>query len=992
MQRIAKSIAAMALLFALAAPSASALTPDYIKDFKADVWKDDPGTHVQTQAGSTPKTGITAFDIKTNMLGQTPEQLKRIRVDLPPGLISNPAATPLCSQADFTADSCDPKSQVGEVTLTASNVTPTPSKVFNLEPAAGQVSDFAFKASFAGIPTPLITHIIGGVRDTTDFGLFFTIDVPQLPPPGLNLSHSELKFFGNPGDADWGTGADDAPFIRLPTACAGPQTTMLTVDTYEGNTYATSVGTKDDFGQPIGATGCDKVPFAPTLSVIPSSTQRDAPVGAAVNIGVPWQNTPNTSPDDVTHLASAHVKNTVVTLPPGMTISPSAANGLQACTDDQFGQGTHNAITCPDGSKVGTATIETPVLPGANPGEGAKLTGNVYLGQPLADNPYRLFVDAESAKYGVVVRLKGTVTPDPVTGQLKTTFADTPQVPFTNFSLNLNPGPNATLASPLACGTATTTSAITPYSGNADAAPSSAYTVDLDGNGGQCPPTPFNLGFSAGTSNPLAGAFTPFSLTITRDDGQQFLSGLTVTQPPGLLGVIQSVPLCQNVLALSGACPEESRVGTSTVSSGPGPAPFTLSGPVYLAGPYGGGPFSLVIAIHALAGPFDLGTVVVRAPIKVDPTDSHLAIDTPSLPTILQGIPLRLRSVNVTIDRSNFLFNATNCDQHAVGARLVSTDGATQDVSAPYKPTGCESLPYAPKMTATTNAAQRGAPAGLTVNLSQSRGEANTKSVSVKLPNQLGARLSTINLACPEDTFKANPKTCAAGSKVGTVSAVTPLLAQPLTGTVYLEAHKPPSLPTLEAVLEGSGITVDLSGKLNLSNGITSTFDTVPDVPITAFSLSLPPSASNSALQATADLCAATLPLVATINGQNGKKVSVNSAVEVIGCGFAITKASVKKRTATLSLRVPAPGAVKVTGKGLKTVKKSFAKAGTYTVKTKLTKKGVKSLKRALRAKKKSKRKLVLKVAASYAPKKGSTVGGEPVKAGKASKKLTFRK
>jgi hypothetical protein len=973
MQRIAKSIAMAAFLFALAAPNAFAA--DFIDSFSADVWKDAAKTIVETRAGSTPDSGVTDFTI-TNMAGLTGEQIKNIRVDLPAGLISNPAATPQCPQADFPA--CDADTQIGTVDLQAALV-PGSAPVYNLVPDDGHVSDFGF--AVGGI---LTTHIIGGVRDTGDFGLFFTIsDVPN----NINLNHSKLTFFGDPA-ANNGGGGSHAPFIRLPTACVGPQVTRLTIQTYSGNTYTKdSVTTDHAMPTPheIGASDCDKVPFAPTIGVTPSTTQRDAPVGAAVNIGVPWQTDP-------AELASAHVKNTVVTLPPGMTISPSAANGLQACTDAQFAQGTHDAITCPDASKVGTATIETPVLPGANPGEGAKLTGNVYLGQPQADNPYRLFVDAESARYGLVVRLKGTVTPDPVTGRLKTTFADTPQVPFTNFTLNLNPGPNATLASPLTCGTATTTSAITPYSGNADAAPSSSYTVDLDGKGGSCPPTPFNLGFAAVTSNPLAGAFTPFSLTINRDDGQQFLSGLTVTQPPGLLGVIQSVPLCDESLAAAGTCPETSRVGTSTVASGPGTAPFTLSGPVYLAGPYGGGPFSLVIAIRAIAGPFDLGTVVVRAAIKVDPTDSHLTIETPSLPTILQGIPLRLRMVSVAIDRSNFLFNATNCDQHAVGATLKSSDGATQDVSAPYQPTGCDALPYAPKMTAVTRAAKRGDPAGLTVSLSQSPGEANTKSVSVKLPNQLGARLSTINMACPEDTFKADPKTCGAGSKVGTVSAVTPVLAQPLTGTVYLEAHKPPSLPTLEAVLEGSGLTVDLSGKLNLSNGITSTFDTVPDVPITTFSLALPPSASNSALQATADFCAAKLPLVATINGQNGKKVDVNSAVDVAGCGVAITKAVVKKRNATLSVRIPAPGVVTISGKGLKKVKKSFAKAGTYKVRTKLTKKGVKALRKALKAKKKSKRKLVIKATAKYAPRKGSTAAGEAVKASKASKKLTFKK
>lgn len=983
MQRIAKVVVTAAVALGLTAPSAYATS--FISGFSADVWHDAAQTQVETQAGSTPDTGVTDFTI-TNTAGMTSEQIKNITVDLPPGLISNPAATPLCSQTDFGNNNCAADTQIGTVNLTASG-TPVSANVYNLVPADGNVSDFGFQAAgVSGLPvgTPLVTHIIGGVADTTDYHLFFRI---SNVPNGINISHSRLTFFGDPA-AKTGHGTA-APFIRLPTACAGPQTTTLTIETYSGNTY-TATSTTNDHASPtpnlIGATGCDQLPFTPSLSMTPSTTQRDAPVGATVDIGVPWQSDP-------TMLAQSHVKNTVVTLPPGMTISPSAANGLKACTDDQFGQGTSNSINCPVESKVGTATIKTPVLQGANPGDPAELTGAVYLGQPLPDNPYRLFVDAASTRYGLDVRLEGTVTPDPKTGQLTTTFANTPQVPFTDFILNLNPGPNATLASPLACGQAKTTSDIAPYSGNADATPNSSFTVDQDGKGGACPDaTPFNLGFVAGSTNLAAGAFSPFGLTVTRDDGEQFLSGLTVTQPPGLLGIIQSVPLCDDANAAAGTCPDASRVGTSTVASGPGSAPFSLSGPVYLAGPYGGGPFSLVIAIRALAGPFDLGTVVVRAAIKVDPTDSHLVIDTPSLPTILQGIPLRLRSVNVSIDRANFLFNPTNCGPLAVAATLKSSDGATQNVSAPFQATGCDALPYAPQMTASSTAAKRGDPAGLTVSLSQAPGEANTRSVSVKLPGQLGARLSTVNQACPEATFMADPTSCNAGSKVGTVLAVTPLLAQPLDGTVYLEAHQPPHLPTLEAVLQGSGITVDLSGNLDLSNGIKSTFQTVPDVPITTFRLTLPPSASNSALTATADLCSGTLPLVATILGQNGKQVDVNSTVGVAGCGIAITKATVNKRAVTLKLLVPSAGTVAVSGKGIGNARKSVGAAGATTMRVKLSKVGLKALRRALHQKKKSRRKLTIAIRAAFTPKNGQTAGGQPVRASSATRKVTFKK
>jgi hypothetical protein len=414
-----------------------------------------------------------------------------------------------------------------------------------------------------------------------------------------------------------------------------------------------------------------------------------------------------------------------------------------------------------------------------------------------------------------------------------------------------------------------------------------------------------------------------------------------------------------------------------------------------LTGPYGGGPFGLAIVVRAIAGPFDLGTVVVRSAIKVDQHDSHLVIDTPALPTILQGIPLRLRTVAVTIDRANFLFNPTNCDPLAVGATFTSSDGATQQASAPFQATGCDALPFAPTMTITSRAAKRNdvTGAGLTVNLSQGPGEANTKSVTVKLPKQFGARLTTVNLACPEKTFQADPTTCAAGSKVGTVTAVTPLLAQPLSGIVYLQAHSEQAkLPTLEAVLQGQGITVDLSGTFNLGNGITSTFGAVPDVPISSFTLALPPG-PGSALAASSDLCAQALTFDVSILGQNGKTVDrKNNAVEVAGCGVVITGAKVKGRKARLTVRTPAAGVFTIKGKVIGTVRKTVKAATTSKVTVRLSKKGVKALKKALKAKKKSKRKLVTKVKATYVPKKGAKVAGEAVKKSSASKKLTFKK
>jgi hypothetical protein len=704
----------------------------------------------------------------------------------------------------------------------------------------------------------------------------------------------------------------------------------LTVDSYEDTTPVTATDTT-----PTGASGCDQVPFDPSIAVTPGTTQADAPTSAAVDLHVPQ------SYDDFTKLATAHVKDVRVTLPDGMTINPAAANGLAACTDAQFGKGTHDPIACPDGSKIGDVEIDTPVLPDA-------LTGAVYLGRPLPDDPYRLFVEAHG--FGLTVRLAGSAHPDPQTGQLTATFTDTPQVPFEHFILTFHGGPNATLATPLHCGAATTTSALTPYSGRPAATPTSAFTVDADGKGGACPATPFNLGFAAGTQDTRAGAFSPFSVDVTRDDRQNLLSKLSIRQPAGMLGVLSSVPLCGEAGAAGGSCPESARIGTASVKSGAGPQPFGLSGPVYLTGPYAGAPFGLSIAIRALAGPFDLGTVVVRAAIHVDPADSHLTIDADPLPQVLQGIPLRLREVAVTIDRSGFIFNPSSCAPLAIHGTLTAVDGTVQEADAPFQATGCDRLPFSPSLSAVADGrTSAAAGAGLKVTLTQPPGQANVKSVSVQLPRQFTARGTTVAGACPETTFTGNPAGCP-NARVGTVHAETPLLSGALDGPVYLVAH-PTGLPTIEALMSGQGLNIDLSGTVSFAaTGITSAFNAVPDVPITRFVLDLP-RGPHSALSASKGLCNGALSMPATIVGQNGATITRTTPVAVTGCGLKILRARVKKTIATLTVQVPKAGRLTAGGKGLKTARRSIRSApATVTLKVRLSKAGRRALARRQRA------------------------------------------
>jgi hypothetical protein len=908
-------LVAAVLALGFAAPAHAAFG---VQNFTAEVWKDAAHTQLETQAGAHPFDGVTSFTFNQTILGNPDGNVQNIRVDLPPGLVSNPEATPRCTDAQFP--NCPKETQIGTEQLVAEPLlvpVPYTAKIFNMETGSGEVSDFAFTVP---ILAPR-TDIVGGVRDTGDFGLFFTISgVPAIS----SLVSSTLTFWGVPADPAHNTErggpstAEPIPFLSLPTECAGPQTTTLTVTSWPPTQTVTATATT-----PVGASGCASVPFNPSISVTPGTTQADEPTSAAVTLHVPQSS-------DAGTLATAHVKDVSVTLPDGMTINPAAANGLAACTDTQFGKGTHDAIGCPAGSSIGAVSIATPVLP-------APLTGSVYLGQPLPDDPYRLFVEAHG--FGLTIRLIGSVHPDSNTGRLTATFANTPQVPFTDFALTFNGGPTATLATPPDCGPAHTTSALTPYTGQPPATPGSTFTVDADGAGGACPPTPFDLGFAAGTQDPHAGAFTPFTVTVTRADRQKLLSRLSIRQPPGMLGVLSSVPLCGDADAADGTCPVSARIGTASVKSGAGPQPFALSGPVYLTGPYAGAPFGLSIAIRAIAGPFDLGTVVVRAAINVDSADSHLTIDADPLPQVLQGIPLRLREVSVAIDRPGFFFNPTTCDPLEIHGTLTAVDGTVEEASSPFQAIGCSDLPFSPELSAVADGkTSEKDGASLKVTLRQPRGQANVRSVSVQLPKRLTARGSTVTGACPEVTFKAGPAACA-NALVGSVHAATPLLTGPLDGPVYLVAHAT-GLPTLEALLQGQGLNIDLSGTVTFAAaGLSSTFGSVPDVPITSFVLDLP-KGPHSALSATKGLCGGGLTMPTTIVGQNGARIQRDTPISVTGCGLRILSARVKKSTVTVTVEVSQLGRLSGHGAGLGFTSKQVTRGGHVQLKLHLTKYG----------------------------------------------------
>ncbi len=943
-----------------------------------------------TVAGSHPFCAFTGFTVNQTSSGAPVGTVKDVRVDLPPGLIPNPQATAhKCSNIT----SCPADSQVGAESLIVyalgiktcfADTCPSGTlklgkalPIYNMAPAGGALADFAFDVIGNRV------DVVGGVRDVPsngqpgDYGEYFTIsNLPnKLFGIPLQTVSSTLVFFGDPSAQDGG--ASGTPFLTNPSTCGGPQTTELALDSYEApGQFQTA-----SFATPVGASNCPSLTFptgalAPTLTVTPTdasgnavaSVPRDTPAGVAIDLKVPQDNT-FSNPDGSPRQGTPQVRNVSVTLPPGFTINPGAAAGLQTCTDAAFGQGT-TTPACPGVAPVGTVSITSPPL-------AAPLTGNVYLRTPDKNDsdPFRLFVDAEAP--GLTIRLVGSIHPDPSTGQLTATFTGNPQVPFSDLTLQFDGGSGAVIASPLACGKAGASATLTPWSGAAPASAAGSATVDADGKGGACPsPPPFAPSVSTSLSTLAGGASTALTLGVSRSDGQQYLSGVNAQLPPGLLGLLASVTPCSDSDATAGTCPPWSAIGTTTVSAGAGPQALTLSGPVYLMGPYGGAPFGLSIAVPAVAGPYDLGTVVVRAGISVSPTDAHIAI-VATLPQIAGGIPLRVKSVSIAVNRPGFLFNPTSCAALPFGGSVGGSVGGTYAIGGTLTATGCANLPFAPAITASASASTSASNgAGLSVTVTQPGGGANLRSVAITLPKQLAARLTAVQDACPAATYAANPVDCPPASVVGSGSATTPVLgsSSPLLGTVYLVSQGTAGLPTLDAVLSGSGVAVDLTGTIafTAAGATTSTFGSIPDVPISTFTLDLP-AGPHSALSATSTLCPGPLSMPATLVGQNGAQRSSVVAVTVLGCSGVKASTTTRRPLGLLThryargvlqvkLRVLAAGRVTASGANLRQTARTIKRAGVVTLNVPLSRSGLAALRRHHR--------LTLHVRFGFVPKK----------------------
>jgi hypothetical protein len=923
---------------------------------------------VDTQAGSHPFELTSTLEM-TDKYGSNPNfpgkstdipggLVKDLHFDLPAGLIGNPQVIPQCTSQEFDAvlpeqfNECPAETAIGVAVTSISGIGggfTVP--LFNLVPSVGEPAKFGF--TILHIPIILDTS----VRTGGDYGV--VVDVHNISNI-YRFFGSKVTFWGVPADPrhdalrGWNCIHDDlgepetfpcvapeqrkvTPFLTLPTSCSGPAGMRTTVrgDSWEApGVFKEAEYTLQEGGELLGMDGCNQLPFDPSIDVAPDGPAASTPTGLTVGVGVSQAGTLTPS-----GLAPADVKDTTVTLPEGVQLSPAGADGLLACSLEEVALEVDSVPTCPEASKVGTVEIKTPLLP-------QPLEGAAYLAAQTA-NPFgslvALYIVAEDPTAGIVVKFAGKVTLNPVTGQIVSTFENTPQLPFEELKLHFFGSARAPLSTPPLCGSYTTQASITPSTDNPPAEPSSTFEITSGPNGAPCAdPRPFSPGFEAQSTNIQAGAFTPFTLVMSRPDADQTLAGLSVQLPPGLVGSLSKVTLCPEPQASEGACPESSLIGHTVVSAGLGNAPFTVEGgKVFITGPYKGAPFGLSILNPAKAGPFDLGTVVVRARIEVDPTTAALHIVSDPLPTIKDGIPLQIQHVAVTVDKPEFTFNPTSCNPMKLTGTMTSTEGASASVSTPFQVTNCGSLAFKPGFSASTS----GKPSrlngtSLDVKLTYPNlpaGEqSNIAKVKVELPKQLPSRLTTLQKACTEAVFDANPENCPSASKVGDAVASTPVLAGGLAGPAYFVSHGGAKFPELVVVLKGEdGVTVDLHGETYISpQGITSsTFATVPDVPVGAFELKLP-AGPYSALTTNANPCASNLTMPTEFIAQNGARVNQTTPITVTGCKPAIRVLhhTIRGATATITVNVPAAGKLLATATGLTHASATAHAAGNITL------------------------------------------------------------
>jgi hypothetical protein len=926
------AIAMGLLLAAVAGPAAQASTPIYS-------FTTQPGT---TAAGAHP-------DVKFSFtLGSSEEtspspcscsaDAKDVSVHLPTGLIGNPHSTPQCTIAQFASHRCPIDSQLGIAQANFANTPPGAeggfvAPVYNLIPPPEEPALLAFESTFS---TPILINV--SARTDSDYGIDAVVSdinhfvplhksetviwgVPaapihdylrfnvgqQVPLSGgqelcdsdgrpstedpttvFQLCKNEQGQPGPAGELAGGTGgpipssSPETPFFQNPTTCGETSlTTSLDILSYDrGQTHAESPYPP--------TTDCPRLSFNPSQSIEPTTAAADSPSGAEFRLTVPqFENPTVPSPSEL--------RAALVTLPPGFSFAPNVTNGKQTCSDAQARFGTTEAARCPEDSKIGTLAVETPVLPGLLPGA-------VYLGEPKPGNRFRLILAFDG--FGVHVKLAGSAVLDPQTGQIRISFQDLPQAPFAEFNMHIFGSERGPLDTPARCGTYEVQSEFDPWDAALPNVISRQFFHITEGpNGTPCPAKerPFAPGFQAASASNAAGAHTSFSFDLTRQDGEQNLSALDLTTPPGFTATLKGLTYCPDAAIAAAAsqshtglaeqaspsCPASSQVGEFTTGAGPGSHPLYLPGKVYLAGPYQGAPLSFVFITPAVSAGYDLGNVVVREGLDINPETAQVSTAGAPLPQIFEGIPLRLRQIMVDLNRPGFALNPTDCDPFSVSARVFGDEAAVSSSSAHFQVANCASLPFAPKLSLklTGSTRQAGNPA-LTATLTARPGEANISRARVTLPPTELIDNAHINSPCTRVQFNQGVtpgEKCPPGSVLGFARANTPLLEKPLEGPIYLRTTGRAGLPDIVAALNGQ-IDIVLDGHVDSVHGsLRTTFESVPDAPVTKVVLSFD-GGHKGLIENSPQLCAHTQHFTAALTGQNGKMVN-RSPILSTSCG-----------------------------------------------------------------------------------------------------------
>jgi hypothetical protein len=890
--------AGVLLLLACSAPAAKA---DFgIANWEAltcavDATPADPCTSEDvsdfyTQAAGHPNFGITAFELNTGAFEVPEGNVKDIRVELPEGLGVNPEATEQCTVAQLAGSSCPPGSLVGTNYLraiVAAGPPPVaatiPVPVYNVEPPFGVPSMAGFQIPLPGSEPTLLV----GDLSPADQHISFTISDVEPPPDGPPVIGSRLIFDGKAGDG----------YLTMPSVCAGGQTSILRVDSHQNP----GVFVSEPFTTAVGADGCEIVPFEPMIDVTVAGAT-DSPEPADISLKIPYAPGPN-------EITNSHLRSARVTLPEGMGFNPSAARGLRACTDAQFAKGTNNPIGCPGESKIGTVDVETPSLPPDSIG------GTVYVGQPLSNDPasgnqFRIFINAASPRFGVDVRLVGRVFPDLRTGQLTAVIDDNPQAPFSDFTIHIAGGAGGVLTSPPTCGPHATRTQLAPWTGTAAATPGDSFSLGSSPGGRPCAKTlaerPFAPTLRARPDQRRAGAYSPFRFHLDRPDGAQELRRVELTLPPGMVARLRGVEYCSdNAIAAAAqrsgasvkttpACPQKSSLGYLDIDAGSGPRPLGVHGKVYLAGPYKGAPVSLLFVTPALAGPYDLGTVVVRAAAYVDPETAQVRVVSDPIPDVFGGVKLGIRALDVTVRRPRFTVNPTTCrEEFSINADAFGGGANPADPAAwfkfshgePFRANDCRRLRFKPRFFARVfgqkQRLQRAANPRFRAILSARKGDANLQRAAFVLPRAIILDQGHIRTICTRVQLAASE--CPRAAIYGYSRATSPLLEEVLKGPVYLTSSDN-ELPDLLADLHGQ-LNVRLRGAISAVRGrLKTVFYPTPDVAVSKFILTMR-GGNHGLLDNSENLCQRKRFAFLNLNAQNSRRLKTNRLrLNIPGC------------------------------------------------------------------------------------------------------------